>query len=193
MMRKIQISPPAIEPVSLAEARDHLRITGEEEDAAIESLIVTARIAVETDTRRVLMAQEWRAVVNEPWPDDGRLELPVVPLLQITQIRLVAEDGSETVQSASEYEVETERSILAWNSAPAEIGSSWLAGELQIDFTAGYGLSGDDVPAPLRYAIMMLVAHWFETRSMATIDGRLQPAPETYGRLIAPYRRLALC
>ena len=66
-----------------------------------------------------------------------------------------------------------------------------LAGGIAIDFRAGYGAAAD-VPAPLRQAILMLVAHWFETR--APIAFGLGPAdiPMTVAALVAPYRRIRL-
>jgi uncharacterized phiE125 gp8 family phage protein len=61
----------------------------------------------------------------------------------------------------------------------------------EIDFIAGYGEAGGDTPAPLRQAILMLVAHWYEHRS-AAIGGAPEVVPTGVRALVAPYRRMAL-
>ena len=63
-MKRILLEGPAVEPVLLAEAKAHLRIDGDDEDDLIGALIAAARVAVETEIRRVLIAQSWRAILE---------------------------------------------------------------------------------------------------------------------------------
>jgi hypothetical protein len=75
------LTPPALEPISLADARLHLRITGTSdatiatpEDSLIKMLISSARRAAETITRRALITQQWKMVFDRfPSPMGGRL------------------------------------------------------------------------------------------------------------------------
>jgi len=48
------------------------------------------------------------------------------------------------------------------------------------------------VPEPLRQAIRLLVAHWYENRGLVAIGREIAVLPETVAALIAPYRVLAL-
>ena len=59
----------------------------------------------------------------------------------------------------------------------------------EIDLRAGYGASGQAVPAPLRLAIRMLAARWFENRGDLLGQQTLPPEVET---LLAPFRRSRL-
>lgn len=54
------VTPPAAEPVSLAEAKAHLRVDISDDDALINALIVAARRSVELITGQRLMAQTWQ-------------------------------------------------------------------------------------------------------------------------------------
>jgi uncharacterized phiE125 gp8 family phage protein len=65
-----------------------------------------------------------------------------------------------------------------------------LAG-IELDVEAGYGPGGTDVPEPLRQAIRLLLAHWYEHRGVATADG-LTPLPAALDAITAAYRVLTL-
>ena len=64
-------------------------------------------------------------------------------------------------------------------------------GAIEIDIVAGYGAAADQVPAPLRQAVLRLAARWFEQRGdVASRDA--QSLPAEIMALIAPYRRMRL-
>jgi len=183
MTKPILITPPAAEPVTLAEAKAHLRLEIDADDGLVAALIAAARSAVENETRRVLMAQTWRTAFSD-WPEAG-VALPVVPVLSVEAVRWLDDDGAATVLDEED-----------WLFDPGEERVRLLAAEpdaasFEIDFIAGYGETGGAAPAPLRQAILMLLAHWYEHRS-AAISGALEVVPTGVRALIAPYRRMAL-
>ena len=169
---------------SLAEAKAHLRLDGDAEDSLIGALIAAARVSVETETRRALIAQSWRAFV-EAWPEDG-VTLPVVPALSVEAVRAIDAEGEATVLDEDDYE---------FDPADCSVTIDPVAGAVryEIDFTAGYGSSGVDVPQPLRQAIRLLVTHWYEHRSAVVLGDSATAIPLGYRELVAPYRRMALC
>jgi uncharacterized phiE125 gp8 family phage protein len=58
---------------------------------------------------------------------------------------------------------------------------------IEIDFTAGFGEAGTDVPDLLRRAILALVAHWYEFRGVYDA-GQPVSYPAGYDRMISSYR-----
>ena len=66
------------------------------------------------------------------------------------------------------------------------------AAGIEIDITCGYGDASADVPEPLRQAIRLLVAHWYENRGLIASGGEVAALPQSAAALIAPYRVLAL-
>ena len=184
-MRRILLVPPALEPVLVAEAKAHLRLDGNAEDDLVGALLVAARVAVETEIRRVLIAQTWRAIADH-WPAAG-LVLPVVPVLAIDAVRAVSAGGTATALGPNEYAVDAITGALRLVRPAAD------AERYEIDFSAGFGASGLNVPQPLRQAIQLLVTHWFENRSTVIVGDANVATPFGYRELVAPYRRMALC
>lgn len=183
-MKRILLEGPAVEPVLLAEAKAHLRLTTDDENDLVGALITAGRVAVETEIRRVLIAQGWRVIV-EKWPADG-VTLPLIPALSVEAVRAVDDEGVETQLSEDDYE---------FDPADFSITLDPVAGAVryEIDFTAGYGAAGTDVPQPLRQAIRLLVTHWYEHRSAVSLGDDPAATPLGYRELVAPYRRMALC
>jgi uncharacterized phiE125 gp8 family phage protein len=66
-----------------------------------------------------------------------------------------------------------------------------LAG-IEIDVEVGYGDSPEDVPAPLRRAVELLVAHWYEHRGLIAAGQNVAVLPATVAAIIAPFRVLSL-
>jgi len=63
---------------------------------------------------------------------------------------------------------------------------------IEIDFDAGYGDDPTDVPEPLRQAMRLLIAHWYEHRGMAAVGQSVAALPQALGPLLAPYKVLSL-
>lgn len=95
------ITPPASEPITLDEAKAHLRVDAADEDAMISALIVAARQAAEHITGRALMTQTWEVAFDEF--DESGLWLQYPPLVSITSITYLDEAGAEQTLDAADY------------------------------------------------------------------------------------------
>jgi len=62
------------------------------------------------------------------------------------------------------------------------------ANGIEIDFTAGYGAAASDVPAPLRQAVLLLVAHWYENREPIAVGSPEMAVPGPVAQLVEPFR-----
>jgi uncharacterized phiE125 gp8 family phage protein len=186
------ITPPALEPVSLTDAKAHLRLDSDDDDALVTAAITAARVHVEAKTRRVLIEQGWR-VYLDAWPKKRIVTVPVAPLIAIAGVTVFDPTGDPIDVDPGDYEVDTVavpgRLFL---SSPVPVLVGRAVNGIEIDVTAGYGASSIDVPAPLRQAIMMLVAHWYEHRGAVGHDLAVEVPPLGFDALIAPYRILSL-
>ena len=185
-------TPPALEPVTLADAKAHLRIDGSDDDALLTAAVVAARVHVEALTRRLLIEQGWR-VYLDAWPKRRIVTIPVAPLMAVDSLTVFDPNGDPIVVTEDDYEVATVsvpgRLVL---SSPVPVLVGRAVNGIEIDVTAGYGASSIDVPGPLRQAIMMLVAHWYEHRGAVGHDLAGDTPPQGFEALIAPYRIFSL-
>ena len=85
-MTSVLLVGPTAEPISLADAKTYLRVSGTEDDSLIETLIAAARVHVETLTRRALITQDWRKVLD-CWPEKRQVELPLGPIQSLVAVR----------------------------------------------------------------------------------------------------------
>jgi hypothetical protein len=72
---------PAVEPLTLEEAKNHLRVDADidEDDALINNLIAAARQDCEKFQNRAYITQTWELWLDA-WPEKDYIELPLPPL-----------------------------------------------------------------------------------------------------------------
>jgi uncharacterized phiE125 gp8 family phage protein len=190
-MSSILLSGPAVEPISLAEAKSYLRVEHADADAEILALIAGARVHIEAQTRRALITQTWR-LVRDVWPADGRIAVLPAPLRELLAARVVMRDGNQQTIDLGRFTLDKAGApaILAFDSAGMPLSDRPAAG-IELDIEVGYGDAPADVPEPLRQSMKSLVAHWYENRGISS-GVQAEALPFTVNALIAPYRVLAL-
>jgi len=190
-MPSILLEAPADEPVTLADAKAFIRVEHADDDDVIAALIAAARIHVEAQTRRALVTQTWR-LTRDVWPESGRLLVLPVPLVSLVAARVYRADGTAQTIDPAAFTVDTAAAPAVLNFARGALAAPGrVAGGIEIDVTCGYG-DADDVPAPLRQAIRMLVAHWYEHRGVVASGAEVAVMPAGVAALIGPYKVLAL-
>lgn len=165
------ITPPAAEPVTLAEAKAHLRVDGTDDDALIASLIEASRIYCEQFTARAFITQTWEYVVDA-FPT-REIMLPLPPLQSVTSVKYDDGSGVETTLGTDQYEVDNV-SQPGW-VVPVTTGwptSVWDGvNSVRIRFVAGYDPGTDspvdlaaNVPQSLKAAILLHVGQLYQQR-----------------------------
>jgi len=154
--------PPTVEPVSVAELKEHARIDHGHEDARLASLITTARLMVEKDTRRKLCTQ---TVVLSLDYLPSYLVPDILPIQSISGVTYY--DGNNTLQTlaASTYEADLYAEPVIIRPA---FGQTWPTtydrfGAVLVTMVAGYG-AASAVPEDAKQAILLLASHWVENR-----------------------------
>lgn len=188
-MSSILLSGPAEEPLSLAEAKAFLRVEHDDDDAVIAALVAGARIHVEAATRRALIRQTWR-LARDAWQAEGVIVINPSPLRQLLAVRVYDSTGVTREVDPQSFVVDGAGARL-WFAPWAVPAPGRPVGGIELDVEAGFGETAADVPEPLRQAIRLLVAHWYESRLVAAL-GTVSEYPHGVGPLMAPYRALAL-
>lgn len=194
------LTPSANLPVTLADAKAHLRVDYTTDDALITGLITAATDYVERYTRKSLCYKTYRYTIDTfPW---GPIELPRQPVPAIiadgvtytyNMPRFQYYDNGGTLQTltaGTDYEYD-----LNFNPPRVMIPPShyWPLTQpakrnaVQIDFVAGYSADGSNVPQGLKLAIMGITAHWYETRT-AVSEVNMNDVPFAYRAILDIYK-----
>lgn len=190
-MALMRIADAVVEPVTLDEARAHLRAATTLEDAIIASLIKVARVTCEDRLQRALIASSWRLTIDAFSP---AIALRMPRIISVTSIKYVDEDGVQQILSPASYLVDT-ASEPGW-IVPAN-GYAWPAtrdqiNAVEIEFSAGYGATAADVPAPIRQWILLMVGTLYENReTVVTQQGIVSVSLGFTDRLLDTYRVFA--
>jgi len=237
-MKLTQKTAPAIEPITIDEAKLHLRVDHGHENALITEMIGTARQLAEQETKRVFITQIWTMILDREKPI---IEIPFPPLQSINSIKTISatettvdetsaaaqkvlkvaattgfkaaatviinrggireeertidtiQDGisltmtevltsEHTAAQADRVEIFTlvaktkyiiDISPNSYSRLQLRTGYNWPIhrnfGSFIIEFTAGYGDAGSDIPAIILQGMKKLIAYLYENRGATQI------------------------
>ncbi|MFC5385348.1 head-tail connector protein [Aquamicrobium segne] len=185
-MTLIKTVEPSIEPVTLAQAKAHLRLDHSSEDDLLSGLVRAAREEVERATGMALVEQGWRLVLDT-WPRNHVVMIPLHPVREIVSVTVYGPDGEASLVNPASYQGDIVSRPARIRFATAPVALRGMNG-VEIDFVAGFGEVGTDVPDLLQRAILLLVAHWYEFRTAFGPKDQPVDYPGGYDRLIAPFR-----
>ena len=160
-------------------------------DPLLLAFIRAAREFVESHTHHALITQTWRLRLDR-FPDSDAIVLPITPVQSITAFTYVDSTGN-TVPFA-DYTLDRDhfpgRVVLNY-------GASWPAARRQlnavtIEFVAGFGAAGADVPSAIQAAMKLLIGSWWENREAVNVGNIVNEMPFGTAALLAGYRRPAM-
>lgn len=183
---KHRISVPAsTEPITLTEARKHLRIEPfgyplkHPDDTYIDSLITVAREWCEQYTGRALATQTIVAAANE-FPSmssdyDKSLNLPLFPVQSVTSIQYLNTVGVLTTMPSTDYYVDQYSGKIF-----LQVGKSWpetadREDAVTVTYVAGYtnneAVNSYPLPSPIKAAMLLLIGNYYENRQEDNVSG----------------------
>lgn len=189
------------EPITLEEARSHLRIeaygspASHPDDTYITELIKVAREWCEEYTRRALATQTVSLALDDFPENDAKIFLPLMPVQSVTSvIYLDGSNASQTLASSNYYVDIYDGSIAV------EFGKSWPVtshrdNSVIISYIAGYtnGVSPDNYPfpSPIKAAMLLIIGNLYENRQedqLATSKATFNSLPMGVYNLLQSYR-----
>lgn len=207
-----QTQVPSAEPVSRAEAKNHLKVDSDltSDDALIDMLISAARRHAESYCGRSFITQKWRLTLDA-FPGPSLIGMPLgvpysVPghalllergkVLSVDQIQYQDMSGTWQTMSASDYVADLSSDLARVTPV---FGKIWPTptlpqiGAVRIDFTAGYGPTAADVPEGIRQWILLRVGSLYENREEVAVlnRGKVEAMPFV-DSLLDPYRIVIL-
>ncbi len=184
----IETTPPTVEPLTLQEAKDHLRVDIGTDDAFITNLIQAARITYERQTNLALVNTTFTQFMDE---------FPLIirpkrsPLVSVTTIKNIDDDGILQTVPAADYKVDNrwkpgrieEAFDKSWPTTRDEVNA------VEVEFIAGFGAAAADVPADIKQALLLLIGHWYDNRE-SSVERTISKIPDGLSTLIFQRRVL---
>ena len=176
------VTAPEQEPITLTEAKDHLRVDTEDDDSVISGLILAARQWAEEYTGRQL------ATATLDWFIDGfcqQFSVPLPPLQSVTSIKYLDTAGVEQTLSASTYRVDA---VSEPGRVALDYGKAWpctypVINAVTVRFMAGYAA----VPEPIRQALLLLIGELYDQRQ-ESVPSQINSVPFGVRALLTPYK-----
>jgi uncharacterized phiE125 gp8 family phage protein len=185
-MALVVVTPPAIEPVTLPQVKLHARVDHNDDDGLLEQKATAARQYVERFLGRPLISTTFD-LFYDAFPL-GVITLPKSPVLSVTEIEYLDADGAEmSLVEGDDYTVD----VASGRIAPGDAGwpsTDSVVSSVRIRFVAGYGATADEVPLPLREAVLQLAAQLYEHREAALYGQTAAPLPYGVDDILSEYR-----
>jgi len=177
------ITPPG-PLISLDEAKRHLRVDGSDDDDYITALIAAAQGNIDGPAGWLGRCLGVQTLEVRGWDFSFCDRLPYPPVIDVLSVVYVDPTGAEQTLPASEYQISVGGFLepfygISWPQARYERDA------VRVRYRAGY----EEIPAPIKHAVLLMVSHWFNNRDAVTTTAA-QPATLPLGvdALLAPYR-----
>ena len=164
-------------PVSLAEAKAHLRVDTSDEDALVTALIQAATEYAQAYTSRRLMTTVFDYTLDS-FPSTGVICLPEPPLQSVASVTYIDTNGDSQTWSSSLYTVKTDEILGTIRPAYNEDFPSTRdeVDAVTVSFTAGYA-DAASVPSTIKSAMLLLIGHLYENRESFIVGQAINPNP----------------
>lgn len=192
-MPVVVINPPDEPVVSLDDAKVHLRVDFEDDNDYISGLVAAAIGILDGPAG-------WlgRAIVTQTLElrgdgfGVGDICLPFPPVIDVVSVGYVDPDGSEQIVPEADYRLVGQPNMPRLELA---YGAQWpvvrrQSESVRVQYDAGYG-AAEDVPAPIKWAILLMIGHWYANREAVAIGQTAIEIPLAARALLFPYQILA--
>ena len=210
------VTGPAEQPVTLDEARMHLRVSEPDEDSMIKGLIIAATQWAESIIEGAIVTQTFE-VILDAFPDartqwrgppdvSPSANIPLIPLGRITQGHIALRSPLQTVNSVKYVDpagilqtMDPAQYVVEQYDGPGFVrpafGCNWPSYRRQgnaviVNFTAGFG-NASQVPQAIKQAILLLIGQLYLYRE-ATINLSLMEPPFSVHSLLSYYRTITI-
>ena len=189
MMVELTSVDNSVLPVT--ELTDHLKLaSGFSDDGSqndqLESCLRAALSAIEARIGKAMFRRRF-ALQMHSWQSSERQSLPIAPVVSVETVKVISRMGGETVLEPARYQLlqDTHRPVV--KPVGGGLPHPSQGGSVEVEFTAGFGETWQDIPADLKHAVLILAVEFYNAT-----PGSEGGMPLAVTVLIEPYRRLRL-
>lgn len=201
---------PTIEPISIEEAKEHLRLDDDIDDIPVLTYVKAARLWAEKYTGRFFITRTVQQFLDssastlDPLyegmrsgilarPYGNYIELSASPTITVTSVNYYNDSDTQSTWATSNYYVDNVSDLgriylRDTGTFPTDLRA---ANGLEINYTAGYGSARSDVPSDIKLAMLQYMTFAYEHRGEQ--EGGTPPMlPKILNTLLSPYKIMRL-
>lgn len=195
--RTVSTSGPSAEPVTLAEAKLHLKVDVTDDDALITEQLASAREYIEDISSTSLMTQtitlradNFPTCFGRGQEEYGLIELPRGPIQSFTSVAYLDENGNSQTLNATKYRADI---VSRPGRLTPSYGNTWPATQpvthaVTLTYVAGFTSAGV-VPSRFKTAIKTLVGSMYRFRENTITERTVAEVGKVCTDLVMPLRR----
>ena len=203
------ITPPATEPLLLADAKSHLRVDTTADDGLITELIKACRFHLERQYDLAFITQTLQLNLDffpywwifrgsssgsYNWWNDQAYYTQILlrgPVQSVSSVIYTDTAGSPQTLSNTKYSLDPYHTPARLVPAASQLWPATQAviNAVQVQFVAGYGAADTNVPSDIKAALKLLLGHFYENREQIVTDARVAAIQMPIGveQLMRPY------
>ena len=185
------VTPATSNPITLTEAKTHLKVDTTADDTFITNLIKSATSSAQEYTNRFFI-QTTIQQVGDKWEDISNLFKS--PVLSVTNIKYVSTDGILTTLNSSVYFLDDvnkpARIGLKPNQSYPEIIDSLNA--VQVNYVVGLAAGPDEVDEGIRQALLLTIGNWYQNRQ-AVVTGTIATELPMNAKFLLDQYKIQVC
>lgn len=178
------VAAPTTEPITLAQAKAHLRVDHSDDDSVITAMTKAARAHIEAACAVRFAARTGATFKCDTFEDLARL--PASPVTSITSISYLDTTGASQTLASTVYELRAdglEAGIVL------KSGQTWPATQPGSRLTVTAAIGYASAPEDIQHALLMLTAHFYDNRSTVAVGLSVAELPMSVNAMICNYRR----
>ena len=191
-MRAFKVVTPATSnPITLTEAKTHLKVDTTADDTFITNLIKSATSSAQEYTNRFFI-QTTIQQVGDKWEDISNLFKS--PVLSVTNIKYIDPDGTLQTLNTDIYFVDDvnkpARIGLKPNKSFPEIIDRLNA--VQVNYVVGIAAGADEVDEGIRQALLLTIGNWYQNRQ-AVVTGTIATELPMNAKFLLDQYKIQVC
>lgn len=181
---------PTVEPLTVAEAKLHLRVDHADEDATIERMIVAVREYAEKYLRRSLISTTLQLYLDAfPSSRSGAIYLPRGPVSSVVSVGYTDTTGAACTVASYQSDLVSEPARLLPAYDDFWPDTREVVNAVVVEYVAGYGAAATAVPQRIRAGLLVALSDLFENRGAVVTGTIVSEVPSVAAeRLWHPFR-----
>lgn len=185
------VTPATSNPITLTEAKTHLKVDTTADDTFITNLIKSATSSAQEYTNRFFIATTIQQV-GDKWEDISNLLKS--PVASVTNIKYVDTSGTLQTLNTDVYFVDDvnkpARIGLKPNQSFPEIIDRLNA--VQVNYVVGLAAGPDEVDEGIRQALLLTIGNWYQNRQ-AVVTGTIATELPMNAKFLLDQYKIQVC